>query len=354
MEPQPIVPPTQTSPVVPVVPVTPTPSKLPWILGGLVLLVLVGTGGIFLGKQMSAPALVVTPTPAPVTAVPTVVPYPTADWQTYTSGDIGFSMQYPVSWKYSEQRDKGKVYAINFEGNEGNVYIILGNGFGGGYCTDADSNTLKIDNYNLEGGLAGCVMTSKDSVITRVLFKTGLANGLTLKVQTKSNIPNNDELITQILSTFKFTNAGTTIQPTEVQNSVQLQSTTGWATAENSIFSVKYSPDTFRAIPAGNSIQLQWKNNSGSLMTNSPDLWLADDYTGGSANAWYLTHYEYNANEVTFVNKKLGSASVIEAQPKNQPVHSILVSNGTKLVDVILQGTDLNLAETIASTITFK
>jgi hypothetical protein len=135
----------------------------------------------------------------------------------------------------------------------------------------------------------------------------------------------------------------------------KLLSTNGWVTADNGIFSIKYPAETFRPIIGKNYIQLQWKNNTGSLMVNSPDLWIADNYAGGSRREWYLNYYSFYANEVVFTEKSLGKIGALEAKPKSGKVTTdILVTNGKTLIDVVLQGADLNLVETIASTIEFK
>jgi hypothetical protein len=97
MEPQdPTPPPAPTAPVVPA-PITPVfqPShpKWPGILGVLTLLLLVGGGGVFLGKQMAKP--MPAPTPTPIVAVlPTPTPDPLSAWKTYQLNGA-YSFKYP-------------------------------------------------------------------------------------------------------------------------------------------------------------------------------------------------------------------------------------------------------------------
>jgi len=135
----------------------------------------------------------------------------------------------------------------------------------------------------------------------------------------------------------------------------KLLSTNGWINVENKVISLKYPAETFSSQIAPNFIQLRWKNNTGNLMDNSPDFFIADNYNGGSRREWYLNYYSFYTNEVVFTDKLLGKISVLEARPKNEKAtRDILVTNGKILVDVLLQGTDLSLVETIVSTIEFK
>lgn len=77
-------------------PLSPAPalnSKLPLILTGLVLILVSGTGGFFLGKQFySKPAL--QPTPS-LTLKTTPTPDPTTNWEVYTDSKLGYSIKYP-------------------------------------------------------------------------------------------------------------------------------------------------------------------------------------------------------------------------------------------------------------------
>lgn len=110
------------TPVIVIPPVQPTTpitnpaqqaSKLPWILLVVVLLAIMGAGGIFLGKQIAVPAIVV-PTPAPVTTMPTSTTDPMANWQTYTNTKLGFTLKYPPSL-YFKEYDPGSGVTLAFE-----------------------------------------------------------------------------------------------------------------------------------------------------------------------------------------------------------------------------------------------
>lgn len=78
---------------------TPSKSKLPLILGLIILLVV--SAGILLAKSGGIPRLVAKPTPTPVpTQIPTPTPTvdPTSDWKTYTNTKYNYSIKYPVEW----------------------------------------------------------------------------------------------------------------------------------------------------------------------------------------------------------------------------------------------------------------
>ena len=81
-------------------------SKLLLISGGVLLIVLVGFGGFFLGKILSQPKTSpssisqLSPTPAPPTQIPTPTPTtdPTANWKTYTDENTHIQFKYPPNW----------------------------------------------------------------------------------------------------------------------------------------------------------------------------------------------------------------------------------------------------------------
>lgn len=66
--------------------------KIMWISLAVLAIALVGVGGFFLGQRVSQPAKTPLPTPV-VTATPT--PEPTANWETYTSSELGFRIKQP-------------------------------------------------------------------------------------------------------------------------------------------------------------------------------------------------------------------------------------------------------------------
>lgn len=78
----------------------PSPSKLPLIFVGFILMLTAGAGGVTLGKYLYAPktpsvAPVMTPTETPA-ATPT--PDPTAGWKVYRNPVYNFEFKYPSDW----------------------------------------------------------------------------------------------------------------------------------------------------------------------------------------------------------------------------------------------------------------
>ena len=110
------------------IPSSPTPnSKLPLILIGLVFLIILSvTGGFFLGKQLYSPNSQSITTPISI-AEPTLTPGPTANWEIYASGVLGFSFSYPqeLSFIYDQLKDyteakapSGNLLLQNFDGSK--------------------------------------------------------------------------------------------------------------------------------------------------------------------------------------------------------------------------------------------
>jgi hypothetical protein len=104
--PEPVVPnPTQPVPPVP----TKSRSKLPFVLGGIIVLGIVGVLGVVGVKNFSnskAPATI-QPTISPI---PTPTIDPTVDWKTYINSEYGYSFQYPQDWKFSFTKPQNFKY----------------------------------------------------------------------------------------------------------------------------------------------------------------------------------------------------------------------------------------------------
>ena len=67
-------------------------------------------------------------TPASAAAA---VPAATADWQTYTNGEVGFSIRYPGSWRQADLPPTETTRGVAFDGPEGTVELYWGAAFGG-------------------------------------------------------------------------------------------------------------------------------------------------------------------------------------------------------------------------------
>lgn len=132
----------------------------------------------------------------------------TSTWKTYmNTSDILFSIQYPVGWKYSNRNDNGKIYSVSLSGAEGDINVVWGDGFGGAYCMDPDNLGLQIKMISLgQTGLKGCVEKNKAGINDWVFFKD-ISTGLTIKVSASSNSVSGNDMVDQILSTFRFTSS---------------------------------------------------------------------------------------------------------------------------------------------------
>ena len=204
-------------------PVIPPPPKINplYIIGGLFIMALILTGGIFIGKNLNTsqniPAQEITPiptvtpmvipsvipseTPAPT---PTVTPIPdsTANWKTYTSKEYGFSFKYPPTTNYT---------------------------YPGGIRESQIDNHTQVDLYTFDDDLVLPVITVKqdqcrsDSILVEdgqqlLKLMIGIKN---LIVKTKNGhclsifrdiyepldmLKRSNDILDQILSTFKFLN----------------------------------------------------------------------------------------------------------------------------------------------------
>lgn len=84
-------PPITTEPIIEP-PILPTRKFNPiLVLAAVILLIIVGAGGIFLGKSLNNSQSSAQPTVAPV-------PDETANWKMYTNTKLGYSFTYPISW----------------------------------------------------------------------------------------------------------------------------------------------------------------------------------------------------------------------------------------------------------------
>lgn len=188
------------------------------IAGVVVLMALIGLGGYVLGTRNTAKVQeasqqqVVSVSPTATTAQsPTMEAQvsPTTGtamvMKTYSNTEVPFSIQYPSIWQQKEQIDTQgtqKPYAVNLTGNEGNVYIVWGTGFGGAYCAPSQNpQTYSIPSQ----GLTGCSTMNADGTESWFLFKE-ISNTLSIKIQAQAKAPYsaNAAMITQILSSFKF------------------------------------------------------------------------------------------------------------------------------------------------------
>ncbi len=300
----------------------------------------------------------------------------------YKNDKYGFSFNYSKDYfKFQRTSDAG-IYLAPSAGNGGNGPKFLSQGdVWLNVSVEPDVNWKSLNEYldsepvrdrytnayavvfsTLNGyeitydfsAVAGNVRVYNDEVLAlrnKKLYK------ITLSAWDKVALQQKKQLFAQILNTFNF---GEALVPDTGTNS-RLLPILGWASINNSFFSVKYPADIFNATMSGaKEIQLELKTNRGNDTYSSPDLIMADDYDkGDSAKLWYLNHFGYGAGgggeQVLFEDKVLGNKIAVEvaiASPAN--VSDILVSNGINLIDIVGQGTDVPVLETIASTIAFR
>jgi hypothetical protein len=155
----------------------------------------------------------------------------------------------------------------------------------------------------------------------------------------------------QILSTFK----SSTVIPSPSPKASNLLSTAGWQNAENSNFSIKYPADKYTVVTNPQDIQLTEVGKT----TVGPEFLL---FTGNSDTLqnWYLNYYSYSASEVGknifFKQKVIGNLNILVVSPNSDPsyVQDIVVSKGSNIVDLRTQDPNLELMETLVSTLVFK
>jgi hypothetical protein len=296
--------------------------------------------------------------------VATITPTPASDWQTYTNTKYDFSFQYPNNWEVKPS-EKGIYISSN---------AARGDMPEGGMGMSVETTNLKLTDFVHRFDSKEYVHpTSADPSHFQTYDQLNTQERITLDgipathlvVTTEIGLDvdylffnhnqqnfvigyaDYDPFHKQILSTFKFLEPN----PTPTSTTINLQSTAGWQTAENSTFSIRYPADKFTVSSSDKYIQLTklGQTNPG------PDFLLYPDITGSSQN-WFLDHYSYYSSEVTFKSKILGNITALEATIKSTPnyVQHIIVTNGTNLIDLVTQDTDIKLMETIVSTLSFK
>ena len=106
--------PIQHQAIPPVEDVSTAKSKLPVIIGGIVLLILIGAGSYYLGRQSNKVAIQTSPTPTTVPTNPSPTPVsnaanadPTTNLKTFNETQGRFQFQYNPNWTvFTEFPDK--------------------------------------------------------------------------------------------------------------------------------------------------------------------------------------------------------------------------------------------------------
>lgn len=237
---QPISPPAAVSPQPPVFPRK--SNKIPLILGLIILVILVGLGGIWLGRYVMNPQVIPEPTSIPLptieispTLIPTVPPDLTVSWKTYTNNFANFSLKYPDTLTYTEKSFSDKEKQVVFKGVEGSLTINMATsdyspGWGGG-CDEKDKKKITFIGNQVEVCLNDNGMHE--------LYTSHPSGNWNLNISATflgSSPAKSQELFNQILSTFKFLPSQLTPTP---------DPTVGWKTYTNTQYkySVKYPAD---------------------------------------------------------------------------------------------------------------
>lgn len=159
---------------------------------GILAICLVFGGGYYLLNNNLVAA-----NPAPE-AVP-VVQNERTNWRSYTNTEAKFTFQHPLDWTVMEETH-GEYKRVLAKGNQGQITIDFGTGFGG-YCqtewTEFKLGNINnrachfiqdgIENWNLEG-------FKRDNL------------GFAGFIQANSPYADNRDVILKILSTFEFEN----------------------------------------------------------------------------------------------------------------------------------------------------
>ena len=152
--------------------------------------------------------------PLPPLIPPTAVPQPAAPppaWQTYTN-PVGFSIQYPSSWKQAELPPAATAQGAGLDGPEGTVELWWGTGFGGA-CPEGTS-TVKV----AQGELPACHTVGADGInhweqINKELATTSFSG----RAYTRDSTQASADAVLAVLATLAFEAPAAVAAPAVVQ-----------------------------------------------------------------------------------------------------------------------------------------
>ena len=181
-------------------------------MGGLLALVLVGAGAIYVGQYIHTPL----PNPSQIasTAIPTTVPMvsPTTNWKTYSNARLGFSIQIPPQETVTESATNSSWVWIRLE----DLGLIIANDppqIGDpAFLKKVRTQTVQLSNgASIEVLLyqRGNTSFEKDGLSNTAEVQVGKNATFNPKYYIDARFPialanTNFGAITQILSTFKF------------------------------------------------------------------------------------------------------------------------------------------------------
>jgi len=170
------------------------------------ILVLVGVAFYFGYQNLQLRQMISQNQPPPVsTRTPTTTPDPTANWKTYTNSEIGFSLNYPKEW-IQQKTNTPRVVSFDTKSDSPGEFFVA-------YHTNINDlsqwllanqageiiSTINLNNNHFSVIKGGALKASQEYAIN-----VGANNYLRLVVEPYPNTNISDEVINQILSTFKF------------------------------------------------------------------------------------------------------------------------------------------------------
>ena len=136
-----------------------------------------------------------------LTACAGPTPSATADWQTFSNPQAGFSIRYPPNWNTEVLPDQnnGALHGVALKGTEGGVELYWGVGLGG--CTPEASQMIKV----AQGELPTCYAKNTDATehwenISKNLPTTSFS----ARAYTADAASSSRELVLQVVSTLSF------------------------------------------------------------------------------------------------------------------------------------------------------
>jgi hypothetical protein len=214
----PVVPTPSTPPVTPVdtntfIPETPKKGSPILIIAIILAIVaLLAVVAYVFGAKYFNPK----PTPTPVVVVtPTPTPDVTVNWKTYNNSEIGFGLKYPQEWTL-QATSTGRVASFDTKsGIPGEFFVAYQKNIGSLTQWLLDNKAGEITNtINVNANQFSVIKGGTLYVSREYAIKVKTDSYLRLVIEPYPNSVVFDEVINQILSTFKFTEATSLGSPT--------------------------------------------------------------------------------------------------------------------------------------------
>ena len=190
-----------------------------YFIAGIALLVVAATIAGFLytkhtrkGEPAVASAYRIATSETTAPAVPLVKPNPASseNWQTYTSEKGYFSVQYPSQWTAQEHLNADQPSKwVTFSGDEGNVTVNWGSGFGGACGGNSGAAAEKITIGKDDLDVCHTPKNTADSETWTLISKDlGTVDGADVKVDISAGAnapaPENRDIVLKVLQSLQF------------------------------------------------------------------------------------------------------------------------------------------------------